>query len=191
MRAFTQFAALAALGLGSIAAQANPLFGSHVNYQYYYPDLSTPVPISANGDYKVGTGVEITNAIGTAPVANVTMDITAAQIIFTFLTEGASSNFFTGDFSGWVLSDADDIDDFTSVTIDASSSWGAFDTSRLSFTEDSISANLQGLTMRTGDRLVLNVVTAAAATVPEPASLALTGLAFASAGMARRRQKRG
>lgn len=152
-------------------AQATLLEGKTVNVQYFYPDLSSPYEVETNGDYVVGSTVEIPNFyFGLA-----SLDISDTQLTLHFL---ASSYFFTQPFNGFELSVAPgSVDDFVSVTIDALSNWLSFDSSRISIDDDSILINMQGLDFDSSLSLVLNINTSQQA-IPEPATLTLLALAM-------------
>lgn len=178
MKRFIAAAALAGSVAGS--AVAAPLMGSVLNYQYYYPTLSSPYAGTpdVNSNFIVGPGVELhtlTDAIGS-------LDVTADQIIVDF---SHSSVFGSATFSGWVLTDIfSTIDSFTSVTFDAATNMVGLDASRLSFTADTIALNWQGLSFDADTRVVLNVVTGNP--VPEPGTLPLLGAALLGIAFIRR-----
>lgn len=176
------FVLTAALALSLSAATAAPMVGSTVNYQYYYPDLSSTYLDADNGNKLVGAGVEVSNIVASVG----TMDITATQIIIDF---SATAFFVPGAFNGWVLTDVlASIDDFTAVTIDAATNMAGFDASNVSFTADTISVNWQGLNFNSDTFVVLNF--AQGSVVPEPTSLALVSLALLGVGAASRARRR-
>ena len=105
---------------------------------------------------------------------------------------------FSGSFNGWIFTDeSKTIDDITGVTIDditgvtiLKNSLSGFDSSRISFTQDSISLNFSDITY--SDVFVkVNVdfgsTRSARSAVPEPSIIALFGLGLAGLGLARRR----
>ena len=170
-----QWAAVAALALSGACVQAVPMFGSTFDYQVYWPDIDTPVATPGAGHLVVGDGVEVPDVTG---IGGASLDITATQIIFDFSLPDSTLNFLPGAFNGIVLTDVfGTIDDFVGVSIDASSDWAAFEPSRVTFTGDSIAMNFESLSMADGQRLVLNVETAAVE-LPEPGTLALAALAL-------------
>lgn len=177
------FVLSAALALSVGAATAAPIMGSTVNYQYYFPNLSSPYRGADNGNKVVGAGIEVSNVADT----RATMDITATQIIVDFSN---ASGWVTAAFNGWILSDVfSSIDDFTSVTVDAATNMAGFGAGNVSFTADTISVNWQGLSFTGTTIVVLNF--AQSGTVPEPTSLALVSLALLGAGAAARTRRRG
>jgi hypothetical protein len=179
-----QLAAAAVLAVSAMgSAVAAPLMGSTLNYTYYYPVLGTtyagtPNP---NGNFVVGPGEEIyslTDGVGS-------LDVTANQVIVDF---SYGSTFGAAEFSGWVLSDVfGTIDNFISVTLDASTTLAGMVEERLGFTADTISVNWGGLRFEQGDRLVLNVVTGESPVpIPEPGTLPLLAAALLGIAVIRR-----
>ena len=97
---------------------------------------------------------------------------------------------FSGSFNGWIFTDeSKTIDDITGVTIVKNSLKG-FDSSDISFTQDSISLNFSGITY-SNVFVKVNVdfgsTRSARSAVPEPSIIALFGLGLAGLGLARRR----
>ncbi|WP_298235316.1 PEP-CTERM sorting domain-containing protein [uncultured Azohydromonas sp.] len=179
MKKVLAVAVLAASAVGS--AMAAPLMGSVLNYQYYYPDSGTSYAGTpdVNSNFIVGPDAEfytLTDAIGS-------MDVTADQVIVDFSHSGT---FGPATFNGWVLTDIfSNIDRFASVTIDAATNMVGLDASRLSFTDDTIALNWQGLAFDADTRVVLNVSTSPFP-VPEPGSLPLLGAALLGIAFIRR-----
>src|SRR5687768_9305405 len=90
--------AVVSVGLGTGAANAGVFDGQTVNYQYYFPDLSTPYSNAANGDYLVDSSVEISNVVDGFG----TMDFSSDGFVVSF-TNGSS--FTPGSFNGFVVND--------------------------------------------------------------------------------------
>ena len=174
-------AAAVLAGSAVSGAVAAPLMGSALNYSYFYPVLGTSYggTPDANGNFTVGPGKEIhtlTDSIGS-------LDVTADQIIVEF---SGSSALGPAVFNGWVLTDiAGSIDRFASVTLDAATNMIGLDASRLSFTDDTITLNWQGLSFDAATQVVLNVSTSPFP-APEPASLPLLGVALLGIAFIRR-----
>lgn len=186
----TLFAALA-LATGLIgSAQATPLLdGKVVGFTYHYPDQTTPYGYADNGNYLVGSGIEIANVVdGLAQ-----MDISDRNLLIAFLPPAyiflpSESNFYPSTFSGFVIYDAfNTIEDFTSVTINPASNMAGLDDSRISFDANHIWVNWQGLPFDL-NRTVVSLDLNRGHAVPEPASLALVGLGLAAIAASLRRR---
>ena len=93
-----------------------------------------------------------------------------------------------GTFNGWSFTDTlGAIDDIIAVTIDTSTLVG-FDSSGISFTQDSIFLNFIGIDNGTDFYFKVNVdFDSSDSSVPEPSIIALFGLGLAGLGFARRR----
>jgi hypothetical protein len=188
--------AIAALALVATDANAQSFDGATVNYQYYFPDLSTPCACATNGNYVVGSGVEISNiadnTTGGLTVASGTMDISANDIFIDFLSQGS---FNAAAFNGFVLSDlTDNLPAITGVTINPATNMAGFGNSNVSFTGDSILVNWADLAFNAGTVVSLNVTFAQPA-VPEPATWAMMLVGLGAIGctmrLRRRRAQRG
>lgn len=171
---------LAAL-LATGAASASLLDGQTVNYQYFFPDTSTPYINAPNGDYVVGPGVEITNLV--TDMASAALDLSDTQITVLFHEVG----FNTGSFNGFRINDVNlSIASFGAVTINSASNV-TLDPSRISFDADNIWVSFAGDSYSLGDKLVLDV-----SAVPEPQTYALMLLGLVGvAAVSRRAKQRG
>ena len=181
MKISTKILAATFLAAASAGASASGLEGDSFTYQYYYPSLSQPYGDGAAGNYVVGNGAEVT-VLGGIPG---TVDVSANQITIDF---GYNAQWSTATFNGFMLSNFP-TNSITSVTVDGATTNGSFSSSFISFTNDSISVNWQGMPFRAGQTIVLDIGTTAA--VPEAGNLAMmvAGLAL-FVGIARRRRVR-
>jgi hypothetical protein len=176
--------ALSVLALAaSSAAGAQSFDGSTLNYQYYFPNNGVPYPAASNGPFVVGPGIEVTNVSD----GRATLDISGSNIFIDFID---TSNWGQATFNGWVLSDqTDNLAAILGVSIDPSTNLGGFSLSNISFTDDSITVNWQGLDFTTSTVVSLNVAFGDAA-VPEPSTWAMMLLGFGAAGVALRRGRK-
>lgn len=178
----------ALLGLAFGNASATSLLGNTFEFQYFYPTLSSnPYPNSANGLYKVGSGIEIGNvADGSA-----TMDIQKDRIVIDFLY-GNRYGDAGAEFNGWVLRDIyGKTGGFTSVTVDPSTTFSGI-ANGLSFTSDTIQLNWKGLAFTQNDLVVLNIKTGlpvVTSPIPEPESVVLMCAGVLGIAAFRRRAK--
>ena len=181
---FSYVIAVILLALFCGSASASLLDGKTVNYQYFFPNSSSPYADAGNGDYVVGSGIEITNiANGSYFGYNRygTIDISDTNIYVHFnVTDG----WMAEPFNGFRISDALGlIPDFTSVTINAATNMSGFGASRISFDADNIWINWQGLTFVYDTVVSLDINSTS---VPEPATLLLLGFGLIGIAAVRR-----
>jgi hypothetical protein len=170
----------AALSFGASASAAPLLDGQTVRVAFYFPDLftlfGTPV------DAVVGPGVEVTGFPDISPGSNVDLSDTQVRIVLTRTAVAQPAP-----FNGWVFTDQLGlIAPFTSVSLNPSSTLAGV---LVTFDADNIRVNASGLPYSTGQFVLLDINSPQV--VPEPASLALLGLALASAGRRRLSRRRG
>ena len=184
----------AALCLGSVTniAHAGVFDGHMVNYQYYFPDLSTPYAAADNGNYLVDSGVEITNVVDGFG----TIDFSGDEFVISFQHSG---NFSPTEFNGFAISDVSaDINPFTSFSLVSNTAVSG--TPTLSFDSNHLYVNWAGLNFNRGD-LVFSVssitphphpVTSFSRTispVPEPDTYAILLVGLGLVGFTARRKQ--
>lgn len=174
LRSLVALAALVATG----AANASLLDGQTINYQYYFPDTSSPYPNAPNGNYLVGAAVEITNFLDGH---GGDIDLSDTQIAVLF----GDVAIYGATFNGFRINDVNmSIASFGAVTINGATNV-LFDPSRISFDADNIWVNLQDSSYAAGDMLVLDV-----SAVPEPQTYPLMLLGLVGVAAVSRRAKR-
>ncbi|MEH3087737.1 MAG: PEP-CTERM sorting domain-containing protein [Xylophilus ampelinus] len=180
-----KLAIAAAMFAGAAAAQAAPVVGSTFAL-VFSADPSFGVSDRTTPNFVVGAGVEVNNF----GFDQVTLDVSANSLVLSWTGNYNSISYFNGAFNGFRLVDVfGQADDFTSVALGAASDVVGFDASRLSFTGDVLTLDLQNLSMTPGQQITVNFNTAATTSVPEPASLALVGLGLVGLASARRHKQ--
>lgn len=163
-------------------AHATLLTGKTVSYQYAFPSINSNYGSPADGNYVVGSGVEILN--GFCCNFEGQLDFTDAGFKAVFHDEGS---YTYSSFNGFRVSDVfGQIASFTSVTIGTATNMVGFDASRISFDHDNIWINWQGLAFNPNTVVAIEVN--GASDVPEPGVIALMGLALAGLAVSRRRK---
>lgn len=179
MKILTCAAALiAAVFFFASPAHATLLEGKSLGLQHYFPDLSSPYNGGADGNYVVGPAVEVPHFDD-----GISLDISDTSLRFQFLM---TNKFTPAEFNGMKISDVyDEIDAFTSVSINVLSNFVGFDASRITFDDNNIYLNFQNLVIFSTTVLSLDLNTASQ--VPEPGSIALLASGLLGSAFVRRK----
>ncbi len=176
-------------GFSASIANAGIFDGQTVNYQYYFPDLSTPYAAAANGDYLVDSAVEVADVVD----GHGTIDFGSDGFVISFTD---SSSFSSAAFNGFVISDVSStLSPFSSFSL--VSNTGVMGTPTLSFDSDHLYVNWEGLSFTSGNLVFSvnsiadkdNVVTDTISAVPEPETYAMLLVGLGLVGYAARRKR--
>ncbi len=163
-------------------AQAGFL-GTQMNVGYFTPNTSSPYPqaVFTPSNFTIGAGQETVGDI--EGVTNLLIDFTDNTLSVTFDTILASPTWLTADFNGVIFTATSPLDIESLLVV--STTMSGFDNSRVSFTDNQILLNWQGLSYVDGTTVNINFTSASA--VPVPGTLALLGLGLVSLALRRRK----
>jgi len=154
------------------------LEGNDIEFEWLYPNTSNS--LVGPTVYTVGAAVEIPDVFGSGT--------TSINLSDTNIAIPWWGTFSSTTFNGPHFFDAlAQIDPFTSVSINPETNVSGFDISRISFDEDNIWINLQGLMGGTSD-VDYKSVSLNLHSVPEPTTLLLLGIGLIGLAGLRRRK---
>lgn len=139
--------------------------GADIQLERFFPNLDTLVEDATIAT--VGNGVEFNRASSdsdpTTPgfVGGYNIDITRNSIVYETVpspTNSPTSNFNDADFNGFLFTDiSNTLPAITNVTIDSSATNFDVEASDITFTEDTISINFEGISYTPGEIVKLDV----------------------------------
>ncbi|WP_137174661.1 PEP-CTERM sorting domain-containing protein [Massilia sp. HP4] len=174
--------------LGSISSAHAGFIGRQLSVDYFYPNPSTPYGQSVETPpvFIVGDGIE--TVVNVENVTSITVDVTDTSMQFDFSTSHPGPTWLSNTFNGLIFNlISGNSFDFSTASIDSSSTFAGFDISRVDFNDSRVAINWQGLSYNSDTILRINFEPNATE-VPEPATLSLLGLGFMSAVAVRRRR---
>jgi hypothetical protein len=181
-----------ALAIAMPAVAAPTLIGDTVTANYLYPDAATTY---ATSTFVVGAGPEVSCAGGLSGAgicqgfsAATSIDIEASSIVLNFGPQG----FLVSTFNGVEFAGLDFGAGYVLAGFNLTTDLLGLDTGDISFTNNSIAFNAQGLGVTlpfSPFAIRLDLVTRATNAVPEPGSFALLGLGLAGLGVIRKRKQ--
>jgi PEP-CTERM motif-containing protein len=151
------------------------LDGKTVEYQYFYPNNTTPYLGADNGNKVVGAGIEVTNIADN----DGTLDISDTNLLVRYT---GTSSWTSTSFNGFRIRDVfGTIAPFTGVTVNPATTMVGFGASRVTFDADQIWVNWNGLDFNPNTIVSLDIQS-----VPEPSTALLAALGLFAFGGRRR-----
>lgn len=165
------------LSVFASSANAGIFDAQSLQFQYYFPDLSSPYSSSSNGTFAVGAGVEIANIADDRANLDLQSNGFTANFTDTSIWNGSA-------FNGFRITDINGtIDPFTSFTLGTNTALNGSPV--LTFDANNLYVNWQGLGFVPGE-VQFNVNVAA---VPEPETYAMMLAGLGLMGFVARRRK--
>ena len=187
----SQFLAVAVLtAVAATSAQAG-FVGRELKATYFVPDLATPYgsATATPATFTVGIAPAVETTVNVEKVTQIAVDFTDNSLRFDFKTTLETPTWNSASFNGMVFDLlTGSAFSLTSKSIDSSSTFTGFDASRVAFTDNQLTIDWKGLSYVNGTSLLINF-TSAPASVPEPGSLALLGLALAGLAYCTRQKR--
>ncbi|MEO8408944.1 MAG: PEP-CTERM sorting domain-containing protein [Propionivibrio sp.] len=181
MKTKISYFAAAALLTAVTATSAHAGFvGRTLQATYFFPDLATSYTFATAtpAAFTVGTAATVETTVDVEGVTQIAVDFTDTSLRFDFTTSLSNPTWTSDPFNGIVFDRlAGSALSLASASIDPSSTFGGFTDSRVSWSDNQLTIDWNGLSYVNGTSLLINF-TSAPASVPEPGSLALLGMAL-------------
>ncbi|WP_206030120.1 PEP-CTERM sorting domain-containing protein [Roseomonas sp. AR75] len=177
------------LSVGAPGAQAGFL-GAEFSAFYRFPDLGTVYPFAtwAPPSFTVGAGAETVGDVES--VTFITADFTDTRLTLVFDTVLTSPTWNAVAFNGPVFTAVAPLG-ITGVSLNGATTMPGFTAGRVTFTDTEIRVDWNGLSYVDGEVVAIDFAFVPdPVEVPEPASLALLGLALSGLGVVAMRRRR-
>lgn len=177
-----QFAAAALFTVVTATAAHAGFVDRTLKATYYYPNLSTPYTSApaTPAEFTVSNVLAVETTINVEDVTQIAVDFTDSSLRFDFTTSLSNPTWNSTSFNGVVFDLLAGASlSLASASIDPSSTFSGFTASRVGFNDSQVTIDWNGLSYVNGTSLLINF-TSAPASVPEPGSLALLGIALAA-----------
>ncbi|MEO8407973.1 MAG: PEP-CTERM sorting domain-containing protein, partial [Oxalobacteraceae bacterium] len=187
---FAHIAAILFFFGSAISAHAG-LLNRTLDAQYFFPDTSTPYGLSSAtpSTFVVGAGIETTFDV--EGVTQIVTDFGDTSLRFDFVTILSTPTWNPAAFNGVIFNRLAGASlSLLSASIDPISTMSGFDASRVTFNDNQIAINWNGLSYINGTTLLINFVSAPNS-VPEPGTTALLVLGLFSIFIGRRKMEKG
>ena len=187
----SHFAAVALLTAVTATSAHAGFVGRELKASYFVPNLATEYgsATATPATFTVGIPVAVETIVDVERVTDIAVDFTDNSLRFDFTTTLGTPTWLSTPFNGMVFDlVTGSAFSLTSASIDSSSTFAGFDASRVGFTDNQLTINWNGLSYVNGTSLLINF-TSAPASVPEPGSLALLGLALAALAYSARQKR--